>query len=363
MEGKCRKHDKDRGVRGWKEIHIRHLLHRICEEYHEALSAALEARADTSNEDFKKLEDLLWECVDIANFAMMAADNIRLKILKDGELSCGCIGECSGHQPELPTEVHISPQKLLDKLVQKAMNWVRFNRNAIRGYSYEEHKRASEELQQAGEEYEAERIMEEYVAKRDGISCETCDRPKDKPDDELAPCGLPCTNHDLWESKDNPKVISECQNCGFLHEHRIKDKMPRCPCGDYHWRRPPLKAKKVSVVNVPKLTFKQLQEEVGEWSSRNFGEQLPYRPLLGAVEEVGELSHAQLKMEQGIRGSVEEHQAAAQDAVGDIIVYLADYCARSGFDMQGIIEHVWGKVKQRDWKKDPKTGGDLDGDK
>lgn len=108
------------------------------------------------------------------------------------------------------------------------------------------------------------------------------------------------------------------------------------------------------------LTFRRLQLEVGSWSRHNFGDQPAYRPLLGAVEEVGELAHSHLKMEQGIRGSAEEHIAKAKDAVGDILVYLADYCARREFDMQSIIDEVWGKVKQRDWKKDPTTGGDLD---
>lgn len=34
-------------------------------------------------------------------------------------------------------------------------------------------------------------------------SCENCGRPKDQPDHELAPCGLPCTEFDLWTKIDD----------------------------------------------------------------------------------------------------------------------------------------------------------------
>src|SRR5688572_17945800 len=52
------------------------------------------------------------------------------------------------------------------------------------------------------------------------------------------------------------------------------------------------------------------QKEVVAWGKRNFGEQPAHRFLLGMLEELGELSHAHLKQEQGIRGTNEEHEAA-----------------------------------------------------
>lgn len=104
------------------------------------------------------------------------------------------------------------------------------------------------------------------------------------------------------------------------------------------------------------LTFQQLQAEVGTWAQRNFGDTPAYRPLLGAVEEVGELAHAHLKAEQGIRGTAEEHEAAGKDAVGDIIIYLADYCGRRNWDMQQIVETVWAQVGKRNWTKNKTTG-------
>lgn len=107
------------------------------------------------------------------------------------------------------------------------------------------------------------------------------------------------------------------------------------------------------------LNFHQLQVEVGDWSTRNFGKNPAIWKLLGVVEEVGELAHAELKSLQGIRTS-EDHEAKGKDAVGDILVYLADYCNRRDWKMQEIIEQVWGEVSKRDWKKDPEKGGRTD---
>jgi NTP pyrophosphatase (non-canonical NTP hydrolase) len=106
-----------------------------------------------------------------------------------------------------------------------------------------------------------------------------------------------------------------------------------------------------------RLNFQNLQYEVDEWSQRNFGKNPPIWKFLGIVEEVGELAHALLKKLQGIRVT-EDHEAKAKDAVGDLLIYTADFCARMGWDMQEIIEKTWKRVQKRDWKKDPKKGGD-----
>lgn len=104
------------------------------------------------------------------------------------------------------------------------------------------------------------------------------------------------------------------------------------------------------------LDFDWLQLEVGEWSRKNFPNNRQDNPFYGVVEEVGELAHALLKQDQGIRGTFEEHTNDAKDAVGDILVYLADFCERRNWSMQEIVEEVWGKVKQRDWTKNQKDG-------
>lgn len=85
------------------------------------------------------------------------------------------------------------------------------------------------------------------------------------------------------------------------------------------------------------FTWNQLQTENGIWASRNFGtDRKAIWPLWGLLEELGELTHARLKREQGIRGTVEEHLAAERDAVADSIIFFADVCNTQGWQMEAI---------------------------
>jgi NTP pyrophosphatase (non-canonical NTP hydrolase) len=84
---------------------------------------------------------------------------------------------------------------------------------------------------------------------------------------------------------------------------------------------------------------------------------------MGLVEEVGELSHALLKQKQGIRGSADDHEAAAKDAVGDIVIFLANLCSARGWDMDQIVIDTLAEVVGRDWKRYPDSGKPLDGAK
>jgi len=80
--------------------------------------------------------------------------------------------------------------------------------------------------------------------------------------------------------------------------------------------------------------------------------------LLGLIEELGELAHSHLKEQQGIRTS-EDHVAKAKDAIGDIVIFLADYCNARVFNLALIIKETWEQVRKRDWKRDSKVG-DVD---
>jgi NTP pyrophosphatase (non-canonical NTP hydrolase) len=103
----------------------------------------------------------------------------------------------------------------------------------------------------------------------------------------------------------------------------------------------------------------ELQMEHQVWLDDNFPNQLRYHPLLGLMEEVGELSHAHLKHEQGIRGY--DHQTyvlEASDAVGDIVIYLASYCTTNGLDLDACVRNTWDRVQKRDWITDPRKGGE-----
>lgn len=100
----------------------------------------------------------------------------------------------------------------------------------------------------------------------------------------------------------------------------------------------------------------KFQRDQKAWSYRNFGRGKAYRSLLGLVEEVGELAHAHLKGEQRIRGSKNENFLKAVDAVGDVIIYLTDYCNRRGLSIEACLDMAWSEVRLRNWKKYPLTG-------
>lgn len=104
------------------------------------------------------------------------------------------------------------------------------------------------------------------------------------------------------------------------------------------------------------INLTDIQVEVSRWALYNFPYAKPHQPLLGAAEEIGELCHAHLKDEQGIRGTKEEHKKAKEDAIGDVIIYLAHYCALNNTTLYQCIISAWNEVKDRDWIKYPTTG-------
>jgi len=104
------------------------------------------------------------------------------------------------------------------------------------------------------------------------------------------------------------------------------------------------------------MDFRQLQLEHKEWADRNFPNSKPYQALLGAIEELGELAHAYLKNEQGIRGTEVEHQLEMIDGVGDIIIFLTHFCTLMGMDLDAVIDFTWAQVRERDWTEDPLEG-------
>lgn len=105
-----------------------------------------------------------------------------------------------------------------------------------------------------------------------------------------------------------------------------------------------------------KMSIKEMQVDIAKWSRKNFPNNKPYSPLLGLTEEVGELSHAHLKMEQGIRGTIKEHTEAKVDAVADIFIYLCDYCERNKIDLESAISYTLPKILSRDWTKNKSDG-------
>lgn len=127
----------------------------------------------------------------------------------------------------------------------------------------------------------------------------------------------------------------------------------------------------------------QIQKEIEVWTEYNFGNRgvgEQWQQLLGLIEEcgelagvvseegyidengnmlklqnaVGKLSHCFLKRSQGIRKK--DYDAGIKDAVGDIMVYLLNFCNKEGISVETCLEETWNEVKKRDWIKFPKNG-------
>ena len=99
------------------------------------------------------------------------------------------------------------------------------------------------------------------------------------------------------------------------------------------------------------------QEILGKWLKHNFPKATPRDQFIGIVEEVGELARAELKGKQKIRGyNANKVDEITKDAVGDIFIYLANYCNVKGISLQECIDIAWEEISQRDWIKNPETG-------
>ena len=72
--------------------------------------------------------------------------------------------------------------------------------------------------------------------------------------------------------------------------------------------------------------FKQIQEEHLKWRQHNFPGQETWMPLMGLVEELGELREANDGKE-------------VVDAIGDCCIYLADYCNGMGYDLDWLYNY------------------------
>ena len=106
------------------------------------------------------------------------------------------------------------------------------------------------------------------------------------------------------------------------------------------------------------IPLSEIQNELRSWSKHNFGDRPAWQPLVGLQEELGELSHAFLKREQGIRTG-EDHNAKIRDSVADLVIFLLDFCNVEGIDLAHEVSFTWEHVRQRDWKKYPENGKDA----
>lgn len=96
------------------------------------------------------------------------------------------------------------------------------------------------------------------------------------------------------------------------------------------------------------MSIDQIQREHQTWREHNFPNADATQQLFGVIEEVGELTHAYLKMQQGIRGTREDHLDAMVDALGDISIYLIGYLGFHGIEWESIVRHIANFDQSRD---------------
>lgn len=104
------------------------------------------------------------------------------------------------------------------------------------------------------------------------------------------------------------------------------------------------------------MRAEEFQMEVAAWAIRNFDPKPSAYVLLGVIEELGEICRAVLKREQHIRPE-DTTQDKIADEVGDVLIYLANFCSLEGINMGVAANKKWAKVRQRDWRADPERGG------
>lgn len=88
-----------------------------------------------------------------------------------------------------------------------------------------------------------------------------------------------------------------------------------------------------------KVNFEELERKVLYWSQerRIIPNATPVSQLLKAVSEMGELCDAEGKKDR----------KASEDAVGDILVCLINYCALRNMDMVKCLAGAYDEIKDR----------------
>lgn len=105
------------------------------------------------------------------------------------------------------------------------------------------------------------------------------------------------------------------------------------------------------------MNLTKTQQKLSAWLKHNFPETNSDQQLKGVMEELGELCHADLKAHQGIRGyTPEKAKDEIMDAVGDIIIYLINYCNTKDISFKDSLDMAYSTVMKRDWIKNPTNG-------
>jgi NTP pyrophosphatase (non-canonical NTP hydrolase) len=87
------------------------------------------------------------------------------------------------------------------------------------------------------------------------------------------------------------------------------------------------------------MSYREIEMKVIQWSEarRIIPNAKPYTQLLKAFSEMGELADAELK-----GGDLD-----AEDAIGDVLVCLINYCALKDLDMTQCLKLAYDQIKDR----------------
>lgn len=145
------------------------------------------------------------------------------------------------------------------------------------------------------------------------------------------------------------QLTPDSKFCGFCSEVRFRG-MGVCP---FHGAEARTWTVIAARAEEPR-SLRQYQDAVAAWQRQRFPEEsqddcIP--PLLGLMEELGELARAVLKQRQNIRMTREEWEAKGQDAVGDILIFLLGFCNRRGWNLEEILRQTWAEVRKREYPK------------
>ncbi len=84
--------------------------------------------------------------------------------------------------------------------------------------------------------------------------------------------------------------------------------------------------------------FEVIQKEKHVWQEHNFPNTPTWAPILGMVEEIGELSKA----------FILHDTAEMKDAIGDVIIYMADLCNFTNLNLQELWEDGEANIARAD---------------
>ncbi len=92
----------------------------------------------------------------------------------------------------------------------------------------------------------------------------------------------------------------------------------------------------------------EYQKFAVDYHKKEFGtKDQEYRLLLGCGEELGELFHAHLKGEQKIRHTPKEILHKKKDSIGDLMMFLLNYCHTQKIDIMECLEIAKKELEKR----------------